>query len=66
VASLFVALGETKLLMKLNILTLIIGVPLGFILIPQFGIIGLILATLVVGIPHALIAAYLAWRRYGG
>ena len=43
VASLLTALGETKLLMKLNIVTLAFGVPLAFLLIPPLGISGVII-----------------------
>jgi len=63
--NLLAALGETKLLMKLNILTLFIGVPLAFLLIPQFGIIGVIVVTLVAGIPSMFISLHWAWKRYG-
>ncbi|MCW4047991.1 MAG: oligosaccharide flippase family protein [Candidatus Bathyarchaeota archaeon] len=62
--SLFSGLGDTTLLMKLNVLTLSVGVPLGFVLIPQLGVIGAILAALVSGIPSMVIGLYLAWKRY--
>jgi stage V sporulation protein B len=65
VQSLLVALGKTKLLMKLNGLTLAIGVPLGFLLVPQFGIEGLIIGSIVSLVPSTLLASYLAWKRYG-
>ena len=43
--------GKTKVTMKLTLITISIGLPLSIILIPRFGIAGLILATLVAGIP---------------
>ena len=43
--------GKTKFTMKLTLLTISIGLPLSTILIPKFGITGLIATTLVAGIP---------------
>jgi O-antigen/teichoic acid export membrane protein len=65
VGSLLAALGETKMLMKLNILTLSIGIPLAFLLIPQFGILGVILVTIAAGLPSMFIGLYWTWKRYG-
>ena len=63
--SLFTALGETKMLMKLNMLTLAIGVPIAFLLIPQFGIFGVILASLTAGLPGWFVGLYWLWKHYG-
>jgi len=65
IGSLFAALGETKMLMKLNMLTLFIGVPMAFLIIPQLGIPGAIIIALVAGIPSMFISLYWAWKRYG-
>jgi O-antigen/teichoic acid export membrane protein len=59
------ALGETRLIMKLNALSLAIGVPIAFILIPPFGIYGVIIGALVAVIPTVFIALRLAYKRYG-
>ncbi len=64
VGSLLTALGETKMLMKLNILTLCIGIPVAVLLIPQFGILGVILVTIVAGVPSMFIGLYWTWKRY--
>ncbi|MGA3192001.1 MAG: oligosaccharide flippase family protein [Candidatus Bathyarchaeia archaeon] len=64
VTSLLTALGETKLLMKLNLLTLALGIPLCFLLIPPLGITGLIIVSIVDGIPSLLISVYISWKRY--
>jgi lipopolysaccharide exporter len=64
-ASLFQALGETRTLMKLNILTLAIGAPTAFFLIPQLGIIGVILVSILAAVPSTFIGIYWAWKRYG-
>ena len=65
VFSLLTAVGETKLLMKLFTLSLFIGIPLGFFLIPQLGIPGLILVNIIGGLPSMFIAVLTASRRYG-
>ena len=57
-------LGETKLLMKQGLLTLSIGLPLAFILVPTFGIIGGILGSLVASVPSMLWGLYWIWKRY--
>ena len=57
-------LGETKLLMKLNLLTIAIGVPLGLLLIPRFGIAGVIVSAIVAVLPNVAISLYFAWKRY--
>ncbi len=63
--SLLTAVGETKLLMKLFTLSLCIGVPLGFLLIPLLGIPGLILVNIVGGLPSMFIAVFKVSKRYG-
>jgi O-antigen/teichoic acid export membrane protein len=65
VQSVLVALGETRLLMKLNALTLAIGIPLAFVLVPTFGIVGVLVGSFVALIPATLLSLYLAWKRYG-
>jgi O-antigen/teichoic acid export membrane protein len=64
-SSLLTALGETKTLMKLYMLTLAIGIPIGFLLIPQFGILGVILVSITAGLPSLFIGLYWVWKRYG-
>ena len=53
--------GKTKFTMKLTLLTTSIGLPLSTILIPKFGIKGLIATTLVSGIPS--LATGIWWIR---
>ena len=58
--------GETNMLMRMKILTFCIGVPLAFLMIPAFGIIGLIVvSTLVAGLPSLIFGLYWMWKRYG-
>jgi stage V sporulation protein B len=57
-------LGETRILMNQSILTLAIGLPLGFILIPAYGIIGLLVASLLAGLPSMVWMLYWIWNHY--
>ena len=58
------ATGETKLIMKLETLKTCIAVPFAFLLIPPFGIFGVIASGIMGGLPPAIIGIYLTWRRY--
>jgi O-antigen/teichoic acid export membrane protein len=57
-------LGETKTTMKQSILTLSIGLPLGLLLIPHLNILGVILATILSGLPSMLWALHWTWKHY--
>jgi O-antigen/teichoic acid export membrane protein len=57
-------LGETRILMIQSIITLAIGLPLGVILIPMFGITGLIVASLIAGLPSMFWGLYWIWKHY--
>lgn len=59
------AQGQTKLTAKLDLLTAIIGVCLSLVLIPLYGILGLILIFIVVGWPSYIIAVKKAYEKYG-
>jgi len=63
-STLLQGLGETKLVMKLRILSLLVGIPLAFILIPFFGIVGLIITILVGAWPSIFAGIYWIWRHY--
>jgi O-antigen/teichoic acid export membrane protein len=62
--SLLSGLGETRILMIQSIITLVIGLPLGFILISTFGITGFIIANIVSGKPGMLWGLYWIWKHY--
>ncbi|MDH5483410.1 MAG: oligosaccharide flippase family protein [Candidatus Bathyarchaeota archaeon] len=62
--NLLTGLGETKMLMKLGILTLSLGVPLAFLLIPTLGITGVILGIIFAGIPSTFYGLYWIWKKY--
>lgn len=61
---LLAGLGETKTQMKLSLITLIIGIPLAFLLIPTMGIIGLILTSIIAGKPSLIIGLHWIWKKY--
>jgi len=58
------AMGETRLLLKLSVLTLCIGVPIAFALIPSFGVTGLIVCALISNSASLLIGIYWTWKHY--
>ena len=62
--SLLSGLGETNILMIQSIITLVIGIPLGVVLIPILGITGLIIATIVSGVPSMFWGLYWIWKHY--
>ena len=57
--------GDTKLNLYLTLLTAAIGFPMGYILIMNFGVIGLIATTLAAGLPSVFISLNWAKKRYG-
>lgn len=62
--SLLTGIGETKMLLKLALLTLSLGIPLAFILIPVLGIVGVILGSLIAGIPSLFWGLHWVWKHY--
>ncbi|MEM4143331.1 MAG: flippase [Candidatus Bathyarchaeia archaeon] len=57
-------IGETKIQMKLSLITLAFGIPLAFLLIPSFGIVGLIAGSIVSRAPAIFIGLYWIWKKY--
>jgi O-antigen/teichoic acid export membrane protein len=57
--------GKTRLTLKLMLLTALIGFPLSYLLISQFGVLGLILATLIAEVPSLIIGFYWVHKNYG-
>jgi stage V sporulation protein B len=56
--------GQTKVYLKLNLLTAAIGFPLGSFLILQFGVLGLIVSSLTIGLPSLFISLYWIKKHY--
>jgi O-antigen/teichoic acid export membrane protein len=57
-------IGATRTLMKQSIIAVVVGIPLGFLLIPRLGITGLIIANLFAGVPGMLWVLYWIWKHY--
>ena len=57
--------GYTKYNLKLTLLTVIVGFPMSFVLISQFGIIGLIGTTIVVGLPSFFLSLRFIKKNFG-
>jgi len=57
-------LGETKIAMMLGIVTMAFGLPLGLTLIPRYRILGVIVGSMVSGIPSMLLGLYWVWKHY--
>jgi len=62
--SFLAGLGETKMLLKLSLLTLSCGLPLALLLIPTFGIVGVILGLLFAGLPSLIVGLCWIWKYY--
>jgi O-antigen/teichoic acid export membrane protein len=56
--------GKTTFILYLTLLSAAIGLPLGYILILQFGVLGLIVTTLVTGIVSTIIPLYWVKKNY--
>jgi stage V sporulation protein B len=56
--------GKTTLILYLTLLSAAIGVPLGYILIMQLGVLGLIIASTVAGIPSTIVSLYWIRKHY--
>ena len=57
--------GYTKYNLKLTLLTVAIGFPLSFVLVSQFGIIGLIVTTTVVSLPSLFLSLRFIKKNFG-
>jgi O-antigen/teichoic acid export membrane protein len=58
--------GKTTFLLYLNLITLAFGLPMGFILILKYGVVGLIVTSIVDGIPTTIVLSlYWVKKHYG-
>jgi O-antigen/teichoic acid export membrane protein len=57
--------GETRITMRMNIITFLVGAPLSLALIPTYGITGLIAATVAAPLPSILYSVYWIRRNMG-
>jgi O-antigen/teichoic acid export membrane protein len=64
-SSLLTGQGKTRLILKLTLVTIGVGIPLSLFLIPTHGITGLIATTLLAGTPSLAIKLWWTKRHYG-
>ncbi len=57
------ATGDTRMVMKLHVLATCITVPLAFLLIPPFGVVGVILSSFG-GVPGMVVGIHWTWKKY--
>ncbi|MCW4005047.1 MAG: flippase [Candidatus Bathyarchaeota archaeon] len=57
--------GQTTYTLKLSLMTAAVGFPLGFVLISQLGVIGLVISTLISAIPNMIFGLRFIKKRYG-
>jgi O-antigen/teichoic acid export membrane protein len=57
--------GKTTFILYLTLLSAAIGLPLGYLLIIQFGVLGLIITTLVTGVITTIVPLYWVRKNYG-
>ncbi len=57
--------GHTKFILKTTILTACVGIPIGSVLVLNFGVIGLIITSLIEGLPSMVISLYWIRKNYG-
>lgn len=57
-------IGETRTLMKQGIIAIVVGIPLGLLLIPRLGITGLLLANFFAVIPGLIWVLHWIWKHY--
>jgi O-antigen/teichoic acid export membrane protein len=62
--SLLLGIGETKTIMKFSLVTLVTGVSIAVLLVPQLGITGLILGNVISGIPSLALQLRWVWKRF--
>jgi stage V sporulation protein B len=64
VGALIKSQGKTQVNMRLMMLSFTVGIVLGVMLIPQFGVLGLIATNLTAGIPSLIIALWWIYKNY--
>jgi O-antigen/teichoic acid export membrane protein len=57
--------GNTGFLLKMAIVTLAVGLPVGFIGIAAFGVLGLIVTSLIAGLPALIWGLFIVQKPYG-
>ena len=63
--NLIISQGQTGFSFVLTVITAAIGVPMGYVLINQFGVLGLVVTGLTSGLPSTFLSLYFAKKNYG-
>ena len=58
-------LGETRIIAILAIVATALGIPLGFTLILEYGIPGVLVGSVISGVPSMCLGLYWIWKQYG-
>jgi O-antigen/teichoic acid export membrane protein len=56
--------GHTNFILKTTILTACVGIPIGTMLVLNFGVLGLIITSLIEGLPSLVVSLYWIRKRY--
>ncbi|MGD0451419.1 MAG: flippase [Candidatus Bathyarchaeia archaeon] len=64
VGNFFSSQGKTAFLLYLTLISAAIGIPMGYVLILQFGVLGLIVTSIVSGVPSTIISLYWIRKQY--
>jgi len=65
VANLLNGQGETRVVFQIRLINLLLGLPMGFILIPRLGVVGLLITLIAAPRLGLFYGLYWIWRRYG-
>ncbi len=57
--------GHTKFILKTTLITAFVGIPIGTVLVLNFGVLGLIVTSLIEGLPSLVISLYWIRKHYG-
>jgi O-antigen/teichoic acid export membrane protein len=57
--------GHTNFILKITLLTACIGIPIGTVLVLSYGVVGLIITSLIEAIPSHIISLYWIRKKYG-
>jgi O-antigen/teichoic acid export membrane protein len=64
-SNLIMGIGQNKFLLKLALLTVAIALPLGFVLVFEYGVLGCIIGTFIDGFPSLIICLLWLKKNYG-
>lgn len=57
--------GETRVVFQMRLLNVLLGLPMGLVLIPRFGVVGLLMVLIIAPRLGLFYGLYWIWRHYG-